>query len=158
ENDHSSTVFEEEIHVPLWIDAPPGTLTPQESDQLRRNRHELVTHYDVAATLFDLLGLWDVPEFERFRARMLGTPLMRTQPSNRLVPLTNVSWVWEYHRANWGLMKGPLKVLATPDDSEYLCFNVLADPREGASGRDPGCPALIAAAYEKFGMLPRDLK
>ncbi len=32
---HTGAVLDEEIHVPFWIDAPPGTLT--DAEELRRS-------------------------------------------------------------------------------------------------------------------------
>ena len=49
-------------------------------------------------------------------------------------------------------------VLATPENNEYECYNVVVDPHESADGRDPGCRALLAIAHEKFRILPKDMK
>lgn len=157
ENDHSSTVYDEEIRVPQWIDAPRGVLSDAEVAGYRKNEHALITQYDQAATLLDLLGLWDAPGLGPFRERMLGTPIARTLVQ-RPVPLTNVSWVWEYHRPNWGMMHGSLKVLAQIEDPRYLCFDVLEDPREKHELGPERCAGLIAEADRTYGMLPRDMR
>lgn len=157
ENDHSSTVFDEEIRVPQWIDAPEGTLSEREISGYRRNEEALISQYDQAATLLDLLGVWDDPALGPFRRRMLGTPASRPIPE-RPLPLTNVSWVWEYHRPNWGMMLGPLKVLAQIEDPEYLCFDVLKDPAEKHDLGAAACAGLIAEANRTFGMLPKDMR
>lgn len=157
ENDHSSTVFDEEIRVPQWIDAPPGVLSDWEIAGYQKNRIALISQYDQSATLMDLLGLWEDPAFAPFRSRMLGTPVARPIVE-RPLPLTNVSWVWEYHRANWGMMLGPLKVLAQIEDQQYLCFDVLQDPGEKHDLGQAACSGLIAEADKTFGMLPKDLR
>ncbi len=38
---HTFSIFDEEIHVPMWIDAPPGTLTPEEEANLRKKKDTL---------------------------------------------------------------------------------------------------------------------
>ncbi len=157
ENDHSSTVYDEEIRVPQWIDAPPGVLSDDEIAGYRKNEHALITQYDQAATLLDLLGLWDAPGLAPFRQRMLGTPIARTLVT-RPVPLTNVSWVWEYHRPNWGMLHGSLKVLAQIEDQRYQCFDVLEDPQEKNELGPERCAGLIAEADRTYGMLPKDMR
>jgi glucan phosphoethanolaminetransferase (alkaline phosphatase superfamily) len=157
ENDHSATVYDEEIRVPFYIDAPPGVLSDEEIAGYRANRLALVSQYDQAATLFDLLGFWDDPAFRPFRKRMLGTPVARPL-ALRSFPLTNVSWVWEYHRPNWGMMRGSLKVLAQIEDPAYLCFDVLRDPGERRNLGPDACAELVKDADRTFGMLPKDMK
>jgi hypothetical protein len=157
ENNHSSTVYDEEIRIPFWIDAPPGILSDSELAGFRRNAEALVSQYDQSATLFSLLGVWDDVAFAPFRQRMLGTPVDRPLLQHAL-PLTNVSWVWEYHRPNWGMMQGPLKVLAQIEDPDYLCFDVLHDPLERRPLHTPACAALVTKANRVYGMLPKDMR
>ncbi len=47
---HTGSVLDEEIRVPGWIDAPPGTLTAAEEGALRAARDEPVFHTDVTPT------------------------------------------------------------------------------------------------------------
>lgn len=157
ENDHSSTVFDEEIRIPQWIDAPEGLLSTAEVAGYSKNRDALISQYDQAATLLDLLGVWDDAAFAPFRERMLGTPTARPIVE-RPLPLTNVSWVWEYHRPNWGMMLGPLKVLAQIEDREYQCFDVLKDPGEKKNLGPAACAGLVEEANRTFGMLPKDMR
>src|SRR5262249_34504083 len=77
---HTGSVLEEEIHVPAWIDAPPGTLTPDEEDRLRANADELAFHTDLTPTLLDLMGIWDAPELASFREPLAGASLLRPRP------------------------------------------------------------------------------
>jgi hypothetical protein len=157
ENNHSSTVFDEEIRVPLFIDAPSGLLSESEKRGFRENAEKWVSQYDQFATLMSLLGVWDDVAFAPFRVHMLGTPVDRRLPE-RPLPLTNVSWVWEYHRPNWGMMQGSLKVLAQIEDPSYLCFDLRRDPLERRPLHTPACTALIERANLEYGMLPKDLR
>ncbi len=157
EIEHSSTLFDEEIHVPAWIDAPPGTLSSAERASLSGKRDAHLVQYDVAATVLDLIGLWDSPAITPFRDRMIGLPLTRPALPDRPVPLTNVSWVWEYRLPNWGMIQGSRKVLALAGDDHYRCHDLAADPKELVDLGEAACPDLVAAARERFRILPRDM-
>jgi arylsulfatase A-like enzyme len=158
ENDHSSTVYDEEIHVPTWIDGPEGTLSPAERASLHQKKGDYLVQYDLAATLIDLLGLWDDPGFAPFRGRFIGYPLTRPGHFEQPVPLTNVSWVWEYHLPNWGMIRGSKKVMALAEDDHYRCYDLVQDPKETTDLGEAACPELVAAAKQRFPILPRDMR
>ena len=157
ENFHSSSVYDEEIRVPAWVDAPPGTLADEERESLRARRFEPVFQLDLGPTFLDLLGLWDAPELARFRGAMPGQPMTRAKRPRGPVTLTNVSWVWEYWKPNWGLMDGPRKILAGPTDKAYKCFDLLNDPAEFHDLGEAACQPLVEAARRRFGIMPVDL-
>src|SRR5262249_24272733 len=120
---HTTSILEEQIHVPAWIDAPPGTLAPSEQQSLEAARTERGFHLDLAATLLDLLGVWDDPALAPFRARMPGRPLTRPERPAGPVVVTNCSWIWECRFPNWGLMQGSLKLESHRPSLEYHCFD-----------------------------------
>jgi glucan phosphoethanolaminetransferase (alkaline phosphatase superfamily) len=151
---HTSSVYEEEIHVPGWVDAPPGTLAPEEETSLRAAKRELVWHLDLATTFYDLLGLWDEPGFAPFRARMMGHPLTRRERTLEPVPLTNCTWLWECAFRNWGMMQGPMKLEAREWDDEYHCFNVLTDPEEQTNLGEQACGPLGDMARSLYHVMP----
>jgi arylsulfatase A-like enzyme len=152
--DHAGTVFDEEIRVPGWIDAPPGTLSEAEEAAMRGKRDAFVWHVDVLPTVLDLMGLWDAPALAAQRARMMGHPLTRPDLTTDPVPLSNVSWSWEYRYPNWGAMQGNLKVVARHTDSAFHCFDVVADPLERAELPAARCSSLLAAANAFFPVAP----
>jgi glucan phosphoethanolaminetransferase (alkaline phosphatase superfamily) len=154
-NDHGATLYDEEIHVPAWIDAPGGTLSEMERASLREARDAWVFQSDVCPTLLDLLGLADEPTLAAYRARMPGRSLLRPLAGDPVVVMSNVSWAWEYGDPNWGLMQGSRKLFATQADEAWRCFDVAADPAERNDIAD--CADLRRLADETFGMLPRDL-
>jgi glucan phosphoethanolaminetransferase (alkaline phosphatase superfamily) len=151
---HTSSLYDEEIHVPGFIDAPPGTLAPEEEASLRAARTDLVWHLDLATTLLDLIGVWDVPAFAPFRARMMGHPITRRERTLEPVPLTNCTWVWECAFRNWGMMQGPLKLEAREWDNEYHCFNVLEDPEETQNLGEQACWPLPDLARATYAVMP----
>ncbi len=152
---HTSSLYDEEIHVPGWIDAPAGTLTAAEEAAIRGAAEQYVWHLDIAPTVLDLMGLWDRPELGPFRARMIGHPLTRPERTTGLVPLTNCSWLWECAFRNWGLMQGPLKVEAREWDNEFHCFDLSRDPAERHNLGERACAPLPQIARATFGAMPR---
>lgn len=128
---HTGTLFEPEIRIPFWVNAPAGTLTEDEEASLRALRTTPVTHLDVFPTIMDLLGFWDAPELARFRARAGGASLLRGgSPVDRPLAMTNCSELWACAFKNWGAIKGTKKLIAHQGDAAWNCFDVAADPRE----------------------------
>lgn len=151
---HTSALYDEEIMVPGWIDAPPGTLAPEEEASIEKAKEELVWHLDLAPTFLDLMGLWDDPALAPFRARMMGHPLTRPERTIEPVPLTNCTWVWECSFRNWGMMQGPMKIEAREWDGEFHCFNVLDDPFELNNLGEGQCAPLPELARQIFHSMP----
>lgn len=151
---HTFSVFDEEIKVPAWIDAPPGTLTAAEAAHLADKRGAFTFHPDLTATILDLMGVWDDPQLLPFRERMLGASLLRPALPERAVPLTNCAGVWSCAYENWGYMKGSRKLLARAWDPAWSCFDVAADPEERRNLGGDVCGDLKALAEATFGRLP----
>jgi glucan phosphoethanolaminetransferase (alkaline phosphatase superfamily) len=151
---HTSALYDEEIHVPGWIDAPKGTLSPDEEASIRSAKDQFVWHLDFCPTFLDLMGVWDDPALTPFRARMMGHPLTRPQRTIEAVPLTNCTWVWECAFRNWGMMQGPMKIEAREWDGEFHCFNVLDDPDELNNLGEGACAPLPELARGVFHSMP----
>lgn len=128
---HTGTLYDSEIRVPFWIDAPPGTLTDDELANLRSLRTTPVTQLDVLPSILDLMGLWDAPELAPFRPRITGESLLRGgSPADRAVVLTNCTELWACAFKNWGAMKGSKKLIAHQGDIAWNCYDVETDPNE----------------------------
>lgn len=151
--DHGCSLHEEEIRVPAWIDAPEGTLSPEERARIASARHDYVFHLDVAPTLLDLLGAWDAPALAEPRRVLLGHPLTRAERTVGPVPLSNVSAIWERGLPSFGLMQGRFKLAAMHRDPGYACRDVEADPGEIGEATE-GCEGLAARAASLYGGAP----
>ena len=149
---HTSSVFEEEIHVPGWVDAPAGTLTEVERAALVSAKSEPIWHLDLPPTVLDLLGLWSLPETARFRAKMVGTSLLRKERTHAEVSLTNCSELWGCAFRNWGLMRGTLKLEAREWDFDWHCWNT---GRRSARRARSGQSSLRGACAERGKSLRR---
>jgi len=151
---HTSSLYEEEIRVPTWVDAPEGTLAPEEKTNLESARNEYVYHLDLGPTFLDLLGVWDDPAMVPFRRRMMGHPLTRQERTVEAVPLSNCTGVWECGFRNWGMMQGPLKIQAREWDGEFHCFDVRTDPDEQKNLGEAACGSLPSLARSLFHVMP----
>jgi glucan phosphoethanolaminetransferase (alkaline phosphatase superfamily) len=151
---HTFSVFDEEIHVPAWIDAPRGTLTDSELQSLKQKRDSYLFHIDVAPTVLDLMGVLDDPKIGKYRTRMHGHSLLRPALTKQPVPLTNCAGVWSCAFENWGYMQGSLKLEARSWDRGWKCYDVANDPFEDNDLGPEGCRDLLPHAQRTFGRLP----
>jgi glucan phosphoethanolaminetransferase (alkaline phosphatase superfamily) len=153
---HTFTVYDEEVHVPGFVDAPPGTLDDRERRLLSERSNDFVFHHDVTPTILDLMGVWEHSELAPFKAKFQGQSWLRQRTPRRAVPMTNCSALWQCAFENWGVMQGSLKVLArTPYDLGWRCFDLTNDPGERSSLRTAECLDLEREALTIFGRLPR---
>jgi glucan phosphoethanolaminetransferase (alkaline phosphatase superfamily) len=152
---HTFSLFDEEVKVPGFVDAPPGTLTASERRQLVRHRERFVFHPDLMVTMLDLIGVWDAAELDPFTPRVIGSSLLRAPRPARNMPMTNCAAVWSCAFENWGMMRGHIKLAArTPFDTGWHCYDLLADPKEEHRIQLPLCEELRQAALQVFGRPP----
>ncbi len=159
---HTHSLYDTEVHVPAWIDAPEGMLSKSEHESLAGARTALAWHVDLSATVLDLLGVWDAPMTLPYRKDMPGHPLTRSERTRGPLPMSNMAWVWESVGPSWGLMRGSRKVMATAFrtvDSRYRCFDVLTDPDELDDLAESGaCDDVLEEASKVFrGRMPMDI-
>lgn len=151
---HTFSVFDEEIHVPAWIDAPPGVLTEEQAKNLAAKKDAYVFHVDVAPTILDLMGLWDEPSIAKYKTKMPGHSLLRPELTKEALAMTNCAGVWSCAFENWGYMRENMKLEARAWDTGWHCYDVAADPEE----KDPlpleRCGDLEERAMKTFGRLP----
>jgi glucan phosphoethanolaminetransferase (alkaline phosphatase superfamily) len=151
---HTGAMLDEEIHVPAWIDAPPGMLGKAEEAALRSLRERPVFHTDVTPTILDLMGLLDEPQISPFRSKMIGQSLLRDGYKDVPVPLSNCTGIWGCAFKNWGMMLGPKKLEAREWDRAWHCYDVLADPLEQRDLGAAACGGLAPMADALFGGVP----
>jgi arylsulfatase A-like enzyme len=145
---HTWSMYDQEVHVPMWIDAPPGTLTAQEEKTLRSLENVSLTQLDIAPTMLDLLGVWDEAAIAGYRANMPGSSLLRGgSPPDRPVVMTNCSAIFSCATKNWGAMRGGKKLFATQDEpGPWHCFDVANDANERRDLGPAACSELRALA------------
>jgi len=128
---HTGTLFDPEVRIPFWVNAPDGTLTDSERKSLHSLRTTPVTHLDVLPTVMDLLGFWDAPELAALRTNIAGQSMLRGgSPVDRPLVMTNCTELWACAFKNWGAIKGTKKLIAHQGDSSWNCYDVATDPLE----------------------------
>jgi Sulfatase len=143
---HTWGVYDEEVRVPFWIDVPEGVLEPAQSARLHALESEPVTQEDVLPTILDLMGVWGAPEIATLRASMPGESLLRGGAPARPVVLTNCSSIFACASKNWGAMSLTKKIVATENDENWHCFDVVGDPLERRDLGAAACGNLQAVA------------
>jgi glucan phosphoethanolaminetransferase (alkaline phosphatase superfamily) len=144
---HTGTLYDAEIRIPLWIDAPPGTLTEDERKTLVALRHAPLLSIDIFPTILDLVGLWEAPQLAPFRARMPGRSLLTGgTPLETPTILTNCSELWACAFKNWGAIRGTRKLIAHQGDNHWNCFDVAKDPEEKTDLGIDACRDLLPLA------------
>jgi arylsulfatase A-like enzyme len=152
---HTTSVFDEELHVPAWIDAPTEVLTAAEREALAAARRTASWHLDLAPTVLDLLGVWDASAVAPARQRMMGASLLRSKRTGPVLPLTNCADIWGCSFRNWGVVRGSLKLESREFDADWHCWDLARDPREQHDLGTAACGDLKSAAEGFFGRLPR---
>ncbi len=150
---HGSSVYDEELRVPAWVDAPPGTLGAGEEAALRARRDRPLFHVDLVPTLLDLLGLGGEPKLAPFRARMPGHSLLGPPEDEPPQLLDNCTGLWGCALENWGAMEGQTKLISRASDPGWRCFDVSRDPGERSPLPldAPACSRLSTLANAAFG-------
>jgi arylsulfatase A-like enzyme len=152
---HTGTLFDPEIRIPFWIDAPRGTLTDDEEDKLRALHTAPVTSLDIFPTMMDLMGLWDTPQTARFRARMPGQSLLRGgSPPDQSIVLTNCTELWACAFKNWGAIRGTKKLIAHQGERAWSCYDVARDPGENKPMEPGQCGDLQPLTERVMGGRP----
>ena len=152
---HTFSLFDEEVKVPGFIDAPPGTLSDAERQHLARNGEGYTYHPDLTATALDLMGVWDSASIAEFKPKLIGRSLIDAPQPERTVAMTNCATLWSCAFENWGLMHGNVKVFArTPYNTGWQCFDVERDPSETVNLDTPRCRELVSEALQVYGRAP----
>lgn len=152
---HTGTLYDPEIRIPFYVNAPPGTLTAAEEKHLRELHETPVTSLDVFPTMMDLLGLWDAPPIAPFKAHIPGQSLLRGgSPTDRGVVFTNCTELWACAFKNWGAVRGSKKLIANQGDRSWNCYDVKTDPEENSPLDLAACGDLLPMAEKTMGGRP----
>ncbi len=128
---HTFDVYSEQIDIPLWIDAPAGSLPPEVMARLHGDAAvRPVSTADVGVTVIDLLGALDPVAFRPFTASLTGTSLLREAPAAREVLLWNCPPSRVCPSDSFGVIAWPMKLHYVGRELHYACHDLEADPTE----------------------------
>jgi glucan phosphoethanolaminetransferase (alkaline phosphatase superfamily) len=151
---HTFSIFDEEIHVPAWVDAPPGTLSDAERQALESKRGAYLFHVDLAPTILDLMGIGKDPKIAAYTARQFGHSLLRAPVSDQPLLMTNCAGVWSCAFENWGIMQKNMKLESRAWDTGWKCHDVARDPFETKNLDLKECGDLLSLANQAYGRMP----
>jgi glucan phosphoethanolaminetransferase (alkaline phosphatase superfamily) len=150
---HSFDLYAEQLDVPLWLDAPTGTLPDGAEARLRREAPERpVFPMDLTATLLDLMGALETPSLARFTGALDGESLLREAPRERAVLLWNCPPMRECATDAFGVLAYPRKLHYVGHRSLYACHDLAVDPKEQSPLPADECADLRARVDEAFGV------
>jgi hypothetical protein len=150
---HGQNLYDEQIHVPAFVEAGGGALEPEEARALASARRAYVTHFDVLPTILDALGVLDHVALSIVGAPALpGRSLLRWAPSvDTAVPITNCTAMWECPLNVWGMLRGEKKLTAQAWDGAWRCMDLEGGEREVALDQ---CADLVTESRRFFATRP----
>ncbi len=151
---HTFSMWDVEIKIPAWIYAPPKSLTDEERKNIVAAADRPLLSLDIFPTIMDLMGLWDAPSVQPFKAKAKGESLLRGGSPERATEITNCSTLWACAFKNWGAIKGSRKLIAHQADPQWHCFDTLIDPDEQHDLGVEACQDLLPLAEGQPGGRP----
>jgi hypothetical protein len=152
---HTFDLYAEQIDVPLWIDAPDGTLSEAQRRELQAGADSRpVFTPDVSATLLDLMGALDEPAFSDLTNKLAGTSVLRPRPAQKDMELSNCPPFRGCFPDAWGTVRWPLKYHYVGRDSRSACANVESDPTEQSPLPIAACEELRRPLAARHGAPP----
>ncbi len=151
---HGQNLLDEQVHVPAWIIAGEGTLSPAQSRALADHAGRFVTHLDLLPTVLDALGLWDNFAVAPHRARLPGRSLLRPYQERAPIPVTNCTGMFPCPVNTWGFYGGDRKLVARVYDNSWRCLALDGSEERLADEPDPPCARLRSLSAETFPLLP----
>ncbi len=155
---HTFNLFATEIDVPVWIDAPAGTIP---EDVLARMKGEAQSRYvatqDVSATVVDLVGGFDQPAWAAEVGAMSGRSLLRDPDPSRVVLMTNCPTFRECLHPAFGAVRWPFKYHTEDVSPERICTNLERDPSESEHlplDRCGDLPQIVATSFRGRTSMP----
>ncbi len=148
---HGQNLYDEQIHVPAFVDATRGALDDEARATLAERAKGPSSHYDVLPTILDALGVWDSPAFAPYRAPMLGSSLLRGGAPTRTVPMTSCNASYPCPLDTWGMLGVSHALVGQSWDRGFHCVKLddAATPDDA-----PECAALRDASKRFFATLP----
>lgn len=133
------SLWDEELRVPAWIDAPAGTLSDDEARSLRAQQDAPATEVDLAPTLLDLLGLYGQDAWAEHKRKLAGVSLLRSPPRDRVTNIATCNDLWPCFIPSQGKLVGDRKWVSRLPDFVFRCFDTRADPEETRDLGEAAC-------------------
>jgi len=151
---HGQNLYDEQIHVPFFVDAKNGAVEPEEQARLVARSSRAVTHFDVMPTLVGIYGVEDAVGLRAHRAHLVGRDLLAPDlPPLAPVAITNCTGMFPCPVNTWGMLGEDHKVVMQAWDGEWRCEALLPTEHELAPWDAP-CVKLLEASRPVFEKKP----
>ena len=150
---HGQSLFDEQVHVPMWVLAGNGALDDDQARALRAHAGESVTHLDFVPTLLDVFGVLDAFPMASYRKRFAGRSLLREGAPAAALPMTKCTDMFPCPVRTWGVLGPEREISAQPWDGGWVCVDL-----SGAAVDYAQCAALRQASHAWFATLPNGTK
>jgi len=152
---HTFDLYAEQINVPLWVDAPEGTLSDTQRAELSvAAAARPVFTPDVSATVLDLLGALDDPGCAEPAKKLAGASVLRPAPVQRDMEISNCPPFRGCFPEAWGLVRWPLKHHFIGRELQSVCSNLETDPAETSPVSPAACADLRASILARYPPRP----
>ena len=149
---HTFDLYGEQINVPLWIDAPAGSLTDAQRNWLRGGAdNRPVYTADVTATVLDMLGALDDKDYSANTSRLAGTSLLRPLGAREIM-LSNCPPFRGCFPDAWGMVRWPLKFHYVGRETDSVCVDIRKDPAEKSPLPTERCQPMRDALNKHYGV------
>ena len=150
---HGQNLYDEQIHVPGFIAASKGLLSPTQLEALRDAENAPTSHVDLLPTVLDALDVWDSAALSPFRARMVGRSLLGPRPRTpRAIPMTSCNESFPCPQNTWGMLGDKHALVAQSWDGGFHC--VPLDDSGVPATWTPECDELRGKSFSFFARLP----
>lgn len=149
---HGQGLYDEQIHVPAFVVARDGGLSPEQIAALRANAGGPASHADWLPTLLDAMGVWDNAAMNPLRGAIVGRSLLRPiSGPPRAIPMTACNASFPCPRSAWGMLGDTHALVADVYDDRFRCVPL---DDSGAWVEGSTCDALRVASQAFFPLLP----
>jgi glucan phosphoethanolaminetransferase (alkaline phosphatase superfamily) len=147
---HGQSLYDEQIHVPLFVAWGGGALDDSRAASVRENAGAFVTELDLLPTILDAFGLWS--RAKEAGAAATGASLFGPLTAAREpIPVTNCTAMFPCPMNTWGLLAPGRALVAQPWDYSFHCVD-LGSQKDLAA--DPVCSDLLVRSRVIFPTLP----
>ncbi len=148
---HTFDLYGEQINVPLWVDAPDGSLTETQRSWLRGGADSRPAYTaDVTATVLDLLGALGDPDMASSTSQLAGTSLLRPLGA-RDITLSNCPPFRGCFPDAWGMVRWPIKFHYVGREMDSTCVDLRKDPLEKSPLPAERCAKMREVLSKHYG-------
>lgn len=151
---HGQNLYDEQIHVPFFVDDQNGALSAEEHARLVARSSRSVTHFDFLPTLAGIYGVEDALGLRPHAAHFVGRNLVGPElPALGAVAITNCTGMFPCPVNTWGMLGEDHKLVMQAWDGEWRCV-ALGPLEHEVVPWDGACMGLLDASRGVYAKKP----